>query len=129
MAKSIKDKNWYWDSKGISHNRKKLSEYLTEIDNMKTKTLNGWYNFAVAEGSGLRMIIPIFNPTGNLPEVQITSCKIFTGSTWYEIPTSNITITDPTTTSLTFYINASSVVATSVNNNYLVQLQGTVKCT
>lgn len=128
MAKSIKDKNLYWDSTGISHNRKKLSEYLAEIDNMKTKLLNGWYNFAVAEGSGLRIIIPIFNPTGNLPEVQITSCKIFTSSTWYEIPISNITTTDPTTTSLTFYINASSVVATSANNNYLVQLQGTIKC-
>lgn len=32
MAKSIKDKNYYFDSAGITHNKETLSELLDEID-------------------------------------------------------------------------------------------------
>lgn len=112
----------------IKINSQFLKEINETINVMKTISIDGWYNFAAAEGSGLRKTFTIFNPTGSHPEVNITKCRLYSGGTWYDIDVDNIVSSYVSKTSITLYINSSSVFIASINNNYLIELFGTIKC-
>lgn len=133
MGKTIKLSNEnYLDTSSIIHNSEILKTCINEIknvlDSMKINNINAWFNVAVAEGSGLRLTIPIFNPKGTSVTGNFTSCRVFTNSAWIDIPISKIVLDQHCKTFVVVYIYASEYVSISNNSNYLVNLVGTITC-
>lgn len=129
MAKSIKDKNWYWDSKGISHNRKKLSEYLTEIDNMKTANINTWFHVTYVPGSGIRFVIPIFNPSAAMPTLNLSIVQIYKNDKFNDISASDISVWSWGRNYITLYINIDNYnLGLTFGETYIVKVMGYIKC-
>lgn len=133
MGKTIKLSNEkYLDTSSIIHNNEILKPCIDEIknvlDSMKINNINTWFNVAVAEGSGLRITIPIFNPKGTSVVGNFTSCRVFTNSAWINIPVSEIVLDQHCKTFVSAYINSNKYVSISNNSNYLVNLAGTITC-
>ena len=133
MGKTIKLSNEnYLDTSSIIHNNEILKPCIDEIknvlDSMKINNINAWFNVAFAEGSGLRLTIPIFNPKGTSVTGNFTSCRVFTNSAWIDLPISKIVLDQHCKTFVVVYIYASEYVPLANNNNYLVHLVGTITC-
>lgn len=129
MAKSIKDKNLYFDSTGISHNRKKLSEYLTEIDNMKTANINTWFHVTYVSGSGIRFVIPIFNPSASIPTLNLSTVQIYKNGKFNDISASDVSVWSWGRSYTTLYINIDNYnLGLTFGETYIVKVTGYIKC-
>ncbi|MBO7732043.1 MAG: hypothetical protein J6S67_05810 [Methanobrevibacter sp.] len=87
----------------------------------KEITFNGqWLYCSKASGMGARMIIPYNNPYKQLPNVNITSCQYFDGSSWVSC---SVGLADYFETFLT--LNFSGI-GNTPNDNVLISMYGSI---
>ena len=92
---------------------------------MKISSLNHWINVPCAEGSGVRFVLPIYNPKGTKPTLNLTSIRIFRNGTWTDVDVENATIQSYCKTSMVIYV-AQSVVTENIP--ILVSIIGSIVC-
>lgn len=108
---------------------KSINEINDLLNSMKTVNLSGvWMNVGTAQGSGLRILLPIFNPSNRIPKIEFTSAKLFDNTfVWYELNLATFSIHKYGTNFVTIHFENPSASLT-VGMSYLVSLTGTIVC-
>lgn len=108
---------------------KSINEITNLLNDLKTITFtNQWFNVSYANGSGIRFIIPVFNPSNEAPDFEFELCRFFINGEWKEIASSNVGLYKYQKTFISLYVSGTDGLGLEIGKSYLIQLKGTITC-
>ena len=120
-ATTINDEDLLMVVQGNENKKVSIETLMQEITNLKTITFNNdWILGHKVHGAGLMVLIPIFNPTGTAPTINLTNAQVFDENEW-----KNITYASSSAKKSYIYLIFNDI-DIAVGDSCLVRIAGTI---